>query len=712
MIFCDKCGHQNREDAKFCQGCGCKIIPVTESGSLGKGIILDGRYEIKRKIKSGGMGSVYEAIDRRFLDKPCAVKEMLTQSISAADQQYMIKAFKKEAEILHDLRHPNLPVVKDYFIENGRYYLVMDFIDGKDLETVIQGYFPVGVPEDKVLEWSKQILDALDYLHSLSPPVVYRDLKPANIMIKNGDGKIMLIDFGIARRVLPDSQTTKTSIGTPVFSAEELFYGKPVPASDIYSLGATMHCLLAGEMPLAPFSFKSLRKINPLVSEELEAIIVKALSMAPKDRYISAKEMKKAIEEYEENKKIKNDKHPVKAITEEDNLLKEDIKQYEVEIKEKVNAPVIPLITALSPSGENTGKGKTIISVVFSLLLITGILGLWKFYFNNPERLVNMAEEHLEKHNFSIAIDLCNKALLLNPDNKEGHKILLLSYLAQNKFEEAGRELDKIISLKGGTSENYCDWGEMFYSSGKYTYGGRCFDEYLLGEKPDKPELIAKIAGCYEKIPEKKKAAEQYIKLGNIYFKNKDLKKAEDVFNSALKLDEDNIQAKTGLVRCYLNMGKYLNAATLLDTLSGNERKEKEVKALFLECYLQIGRAYMDKDIDRALEAYNNALKIDKTNISAKEGCISSYLLKIQALIDSGNIKSAKDICRKVKILLPEGNLSKKFNKVIQEIADFEKKSSSKPVPDTYIPPSENPPPENLPPENLPPDNLPPDVMM
>jgi hypothetical protein len=94
------------------------------------------------------------------------------------------------------------------------------------------------------------------------------------------------------------------------------------------------------------------------VSEELEAIIVKALSMAPKDRYISAKEMKKAIEEYEENKKIKNDKHPVKAITEEDNLLKEDIKQYEVEIKEKVNAPVIPLITALSPSGENTEKAK------------------------------------------------------------------------------------------------------------------------------------------------------------------------------------------------------------------------------------------------------------------------------------------------------------------------------------------------------------------
>ena len=90
MIFCVKCGYQNREDARFCQKCGGKIVSVTESGSLGKGTILDGRYEIKRKIKSGGMGSVYEAIDRRFPDKPCAVKEMLTQSTNPTDQQYKI----------------------------------------------------------------------------------------------------------------------------------------------------------------------------------------------------------------------------------------------------------------------------------------------------------------------------------------------------------------------------------------------------------------------------------------------------------------------------------------------------------------------------------------------------------------------------------------------------------------------------------------------
>ncbi|MEQ8186756.1 MAG: protein kinase [Candidatus Eremiobacterota bacterium] len=704
MIFCDKCGHQNREDAKFCQGCGGKIIPVTESGSLGKGIILDGRYEIKRKIKSGGMGSVYEAVDRRFLDKPCAVKEMITQSTNPADQQYMIKAFRKEAEILHDLRHPNLPIVKDYFIEHGRYYLVMDYIDGKDLETVIQGYFPVGVPEDKVLEWSKQILEALDYLHSQSPPVVYRDLKPANIMIKNGDGKIMLIDFGIARRVLPDSQTTKTSVGTPVFAAEELFYGKPVPASDIYSLGATMHCLLAGEMPVVPFSFKPLRAINPDVSRELEDIVMKALSMAPKDRYKSAKEMKKVIEAYEEEKHGK-----VHTVTDEDNLLKEDIEKYEVEIKENSHEPAGPLITAIPPSRKNKGKGNTIIPVIISLVLLTGILVLWKFYFNNQERYVSMAEKHLSSQNFSIAADLCNKALLLNPDNKEAHKILLQAYMAQKKIEEAGRELDKIITHKGGTSENYLTWGESFYNSGGYSYAVRCF-ECLLEEKPGDPELIAKIARSYEQIPENKKAAEQYIKLGEIYFKNKDLKKAEDTFHSVLKLDETSIQAKKGLVRCYLKNEDYLNAVKLLKTLPDSEKKGEEVKALFLECYLKTALAYTDKNIDGALEAYNNALKLDKNNMPAKEGLARCYITKIKFFIKKNDLKNAKDTCGIVEKLFPEGNFEQEIKKFRHEIDELEKKSHKpaptpySPPPVPYIPPPANPPPANPPPENLPPD--------
>jgi len=294
-IFCDKCGYQNRDTARFCKGCGGEVIATTSSGTLQPGLMLDKRYEIVRMIKSGGMGAVYEALDIRFEKTPCAVKEMLSQTSDPAQQQYMIDSFKKEAKILNSLRHPNLPVVRDYFIEGGRYYLVMDFVDGKDLDTIMRSYGTGGVPEAIVVEWSLEILEALEYLHTQNPPIVYRDLKPGNVMVRNSDKKIILIDFGIARTITPGSDTIKTSIGTPAFSPEEIFQGRPEPRSDLYSLGATMHCLLTGLVPVTPFAFKPVRQVNPAVSVELEAIVMCALAMNASDRYASARHLKDAL---------------------------------------------------------------------------------------------------------------------------------------------------------------------------------------------------------------------------------------------------------------------------------------------------------------------------------------------------------------------------------------------------------------------------------
>jgi len=208
------------------------VITITSSGNLQPGVILGRRYEIKRLLKAGGMGAVYEALDSRFENQSVALKEMLNQSTGNAEQQYMIDRFKEEAKILRNLRHINLPGVIDYFIEAGRYYLVMDYIEGKDLKTILQNYGERGVPENLVIEWSKQVLEALEYLHSQSPPIVYRDLKPCNIMLRSSDNRIMLVDFGIARTVKPGSDTTKTVIGTPAFAPRELFGGKPEPRID------------------------------------------------------------------------------------------------------------------------------------------------------------------------------------------------------------------------------------------------------------------------------------------------------------------------------------------------------------------------------------------------------------------------------------------------------------------------------------------------
>jgi len=224
----------------------------TKNLSLQKGKILEGRYEIKKLIKAGGMGAVYKAFDRT-LEYICAVKELLPSHNDIRATEW----FRWEAELLAGLNHPNMPKVTDYFIQNGRYYLVMNFIEGEDLAKLLIKEGNPGLSEEKVIEIAIEILLVLDYLHTQKPPVVYRDVKPSNIMI-NKDGKVMLIDFGIAR-VLTDSDKQKTTVGTPGYAPVEQYRGKVEVRSDIYSLGATMHHLLTGLAPL-PFSFDPVKK--------------------------------------------------------------------------------------------------------------------------------------------------------------------------------------------------------------------------------------------------------------------------------------------------------------------------------------------------------------------------------------------------------------------------------------------------------------------
>ena len=297
--YCDRCGNEHKENAKFCSECGKTLnyqdIP-TELKALSKNMTLASRYEIIERIKSGGMGAVYKANDLR-LGKICAIKELLHQSIDEEEQENAIKMFEREAKILSSLQHPNLPAVTDYFAVGNRYYLAMKFIEGKDLSAILRQAGEPGLPEDKVVEWAMQICDVLIYLHSRNPPVIYRDLKPSNIMIRKSDGKVVLIDFGIAR-VLEEEEaeeaSTKTAIGTVGYMSPEQYRGWPEPRSDVYSLGATMYHLLRGKPPI-PFTFESIKKARPDVSDEINAVVMNAVRLKPADRFDSALDMKKAL---------------------------------------------------------------------------------------------------------------------------------------------------------------------------------------------------------------------------------------------------------------------------------------------------------------------------------------------------------------------------------------------------------------------------------
>ena len=291
LNYCPGCGEKNSDREKFCSGCGSALIETTTTGSLTEGTVLDKRYEIKSLIKTGGMGSIYQAIDKRFNNK-CAVKEMALENIKK-DAAYMTARFQKEAKLLRTLHHPGLPRVIDYFIEQGNYYLVMDFVEGQDLEELLDRYGDPGLPEKKIAKWAMDILDILNYLHSQNPPVIYRDMKPSNIMIKTRDAKAMLVDFGIARSLLENLESL-TMTGTPHYAPPEQFKGQCVPQSDLFSLGATIHHLLSGKIP-APCIFKPLRQINPKVSASMEALINKALELKIPDRFENADDMKMAF---------------------------------------------------------------------------------------------------------------------------------------------------------------------------------------------------------------------------------------------------------------------------------------------------------------------------------------------------------------------------------------------------------------------------------
>jgi serine/threonine protein kinase len=239
------------------------------------------------------MGTIYLAQDTRFSTRNCAVKEMLDTFTSPIERADAVRRFEHESDILAALQHPNIISVFDRFTEGQRHYLVMPFIKGRSLEehlVELGGY----ASEAKVIEWTLCICDVLEYLHSQQPPIIYRDLKPSNIMVTD-TGRLILIDFGIARNFVPRAQGTM--IGTPGYAPPEQWQGMAEPRSDLYSLGATMHHLLTGIDPRSrpPFVFDPVRNIKPALSSSIEQIIDKLLQMRADQRYPNTTALKQAL---------------------------------------------------------------------------------------------------------------------------------------------------------------------------------------------------------------------------------------------------------------------------------------------------------------------------------------------------------------------------------------------------------------------------------
>ncbi len=268
------------------------------SEQLQPGLTLANRYLIQGIVGVGGMGAVYSARDLHFPNvvKRVAVKEMINTAPDPAVRDTIIRNFEREANILATLDHPSVPRIYDYFSQNERSYLILEFIDGKDLEAILNDA-PGFLPEEQVVGWAIELCNVLHYLHNREPEsVVFRDMKPSNVMI-NVHNHVMLVDFGIAKTFQYGEKGTM--IGTEGYSPPEQYKGEAGPLSDIYALGATLHHLLTRRDPRLepPFSFgdRMIRSINSSVSPETEAVIYKALQYNPEERFQSVQAFKDAL---------------------------------------------------------------------------------------------------------------------------------------------------------------------------------------------------------------------------------------------------------------------------------------------------------------------------------------------------------------------------------------------------------------------------------
>ncbi len=366
---------------------------------LREGTVLDEKYEILRRIGEGGMSIVYLARNNR-MNMQLAVKEIKNDGSKSAE--VLLKGLEREANILKDVDHPVIPRIIDIVKHSGTICVVMDFIEGENLADKLKEVERFS--QDKVIEWGLELASALEYLHSMNPPIIYRDMKPSNVMLKP-DGGVKLIDFGTAKTYDIENNADTTALGTRGYAAPEQFgdaQGRGIyktdARTDIYNLGATLYHMVTGKNPQEPpYEMVPIREVDPMLSTGLEQIILKCTKPNPNERYQSCSELIYALEHYTE--------------------LDDDYKQ---EHKKKV-----------------TMFGTTIaMAVVFAIVAIVGKSGMNKINAENYTAYIESGNEMKTLSNYSGAANKYKEAFELNGEDAEAYTKYIDTYIdAKNDID-------------------------------------------------------------------------------------------------------------------------------------------------------------------------------------------------------------------------------------------------------------------------------------
>lgn len=436
------------------------------------GSVIDGKYEILRKIGQGGMSVVYLAMDTH-LNKQWAVKEIRKKG-NGKDDVVIVNSLLAEANMMKKLDHPSLPRIVD-IIDNGEtIFVVMDYIEGESLDKILLEYGPQ--PEELVIAWAKQLCDVLSYLHSQKPPIIYRDMKPANIMLKP-EGNIKIIDFGIAREYKEQSLADTTVLGTKGYAPPEQYSGQTDARSDIFALGMTMHHLLTGIDPRGGEKYVPVRMWNPELSEGIEIIIDKCVQPAAENRYQNCSDLLYDLE------------HP--------DLITKDYKRIQ---KRKLRAFVLSgtLAVALATAG------------------ITCRVTAKTINNNDYENLVSVSEST----SVDEKIDSYMKAIDIYPEKLDAYEKMLTAYEDDGIFEK--KQNDQFLGIYNRnkvefdtSSKEYAELnyqiGMMYFNyytdeDGSYSFSNRVQKAISFFEVNAKNENISpdfkekKISDCYYQI--------------------------------------------------------------------------------------------------------------------------------------------------------------------------------------------------------------------
>ena len=654
---CPKCGVKNRNTAAFCLSCGFNltasesyappkspdepivtavIAPESRPKDTAPVTLQNGRYKLKNKIGSGGMGCVFLATDTRMKCQ-VVVKEMFNMSVDPDENAYMEKRFQEEARTLFKLKHPYLPKVTDFFTENNNMYMIMEYVEGENFETVILKRKDKGITINEFNDWMDESIDIISYLHDLEPPVIHRDIKPANLMLTS-KGKVFLVDFGVARSI-GEGTKTHTRVGTFGFASPEHYSGRFTLASDIYSLGATFHYLLSGDDPQGrdPFDYPPLSRFRSDIPDSLQMIFDKMLARNKSERYENLQELKKDFNEYISGGKISKSKKTsdmsaetgkmkqakktgemedemnISTIPVEETIRPERMQQIDEDRKIdrtlKVSADVVKQPEKARETKKIVKKSNTPMVVIAVLFLLVagffGLRGMFKGSANPPPTVIETQTDKITPPVKPTDSKIDQPLIVTSPKKPE------TTGNAASSMEEGDRQ------LKLG---NYLQAIRLYNEATKYD--SRFIPAYLgkaraLAGKKDYELAYEEITKAIGIDPNN---SEIYITRGDISDGKGNIGIALDDYDKAVSVDPENVTA-------YIKRGKANVKMTFMDKALEDFNKALKLAPENGKAYIARGEYYKScKEYNPAIKDYESALRFEDSKPAAYNGMGDVYL--------------------------------------------------------------------------------------